>query len=97
MADPIVAVKQGQLKGTIDTDLDGQPFYKFKGIPYAQPPVGPLRFKVCIQFWVFNVFNSNFVALCRIIFQYIIMCLYYFEIIQISIRYEYFEGRYDIL
>lgn len=59
MTDPIVAVKQGQLKGTIDTDLDGQPFYKFKGIPYAKPPIGPLRFKVCIQFWAFNFFISN--------------------------------------
>lgn len=45
MADPIVTIKQGKIKGTTDTDLDGGSFYKFLGIPYAKPPVGALRFK----------------------------------------------------
>lgn len=45
-ADPIVAVKQGKLKGSIKTLLDGKPYYSFKGIRYGEPPVGKLRFKV---------------------------------------------------
>ncbi|CAB3227974.1 unnamed protein product [Arctia plantaginis] len=45
MASPIVAVKQGKLKGSVKTLLDGKPYYSFKGIRYGQPPVGKLRFK----------------------------------------------------
>ncbi|XP_066154415.1 juvenile hormone esterase-like [Euwallacea fornicatus] len=40
-----VKVKQGSIRGTTGTNLDGDTFYKFLGIPYAKPPVGPLRFK----------------------------------------------------
>lgn len=43
--DPIVTVKQGKLKGSTSTLLNGSPYYSFKGIPYAQPPIGKLRFK----------------------------------------------------
>ncbi|XP_004927161.1 carboxylic ester hydrolase [Bombyx mori] len=43
--DPIITVSQGQLKGTIKNLPDGTPYYSFKGIPYAQPPIGKLRFK----------------------------------------------------
>ncbi|XP_026729816.1 esterase B1-like isoform X1 [Trichoplusia ni] len=42
---PVVAVKQGKLKGSLKKCLDGSSYYSFKGIPYAQPPVGKLRFK----------------------------------------------------
>ncbi|KOB56298.1 Carboxylesterase CXE23, partial [Operophtera brumata] len=43
--DPIVTVKQGQLQGSILKLLNDSPYFSFKGIPYAQPPVGDLRFK----------------------------------------------------
>lgn len=41
----LVSVKQGDLLGVVDQYRDGRPFYAFKGIPYAVPPVGNLRFK----------------------------------------------------
>ncbi|XP_026749626.1 juvenile hormone esterase-like [Galleria mellonella] len=44
-SNPIVTVAQGQLKGSVRNHLDGSSYYSFKGIPYAQPPVGKLRFK----------------------------------------------------
>lgn len=45
--DYIVEVKQGQLAGLLEKDVTGDyDFYSFRGIPYAKPPVGKLRFKV---------------------------------------------------
>lgn len=41
----LVQVNQGGCLGTVDHFRAGHPFYAFKGIPYAQPPVGELRFK----------------------------------------------------
>lgn len=41
-----VAVKEGQLKGEVKKLLDGSSYYSFKGVPYAQPPIGELRFQV---------------------------------------------------
>ncbi|XP_026762565.2 juvenile hormone esterase-like [Galleria mellonella] len=43
MAAPIVEVEQGKLQGTLSEDKQ---FYIFRGIPYAKPPVGELRFRV---------------------------------------------------
>lgn len=42
---PVVTVEEGKLKGLRKSLLDGTHYYSFKGIPYAQPPVGNLRFK----------------------------------------------------
>ncbi|CAB3255054.1 unnamed protein product [Arctia plantaginis] len=40
-----VTVEQGTLNGEIVTSVIGENYYSFKGIPYAKPPVGALRFK----------------------------------------------------
>lgn len=45
MDSPTVYVKQGKLLGKFDKDYHGNKFIAFYGIPYAKPPVGPLRFK----------------------------------------------------
>lgn len=43
---PVVVVNEGPLRGMVQKLYDGSEYYSFKGIPYAQPPVGKLRFKV---------------------------------------------------
>ncbi|XP_076041309.1 juvenile hormone esterase-like [Oratosquilla oratoria] len=40
-----VDIDQGRLSGVTENTLKGRPYYAFRGIPYAKPPVGPLRFK----------------------------------------------------
>lgn len=41
-----VRVAQGGLRGKKQTAKTGVTYYSFQGIPYAEPPVGHLRFKV---------------------------------------------------
>lgn len=42
-----VVLKQGVLSGTVNkTFWNEQDYYSFQGIPYAEPPVGDLRFQV---------------------------------------------------
>ena len=43
---PTVFVAQGGLKGRTVTTTAGTTYCSFQGIPYAKPPVGPLRFQV---------------------------------------------------
>uniref|UniRef100_A0A8D8CQM8 Carboxylic ester hydrolase n=1 Tax=Culex pipiens TaxID=7175 RepID=A0A8D8CQM8_CULPI len=42
---PVVTVRQGKLRGISDTLPNGHRYHYFKGVPYAQHPVGPLRFR----------------------------------------------------
>lgn len=42
-----VKINSGPLVGRHLTTHNGRPIRAFMGIPYAQPPVGDLRFKVC--------------------------------------------------
>lgn len=42
-----VKTKSGPVKGEKQlTTFENKEFYAYKGIPYAKPPVGSLRFKV---------------------------------------------------
>lgn len=36
----------GVIQGTIQKSRDGKDFSQYLGIPYAQPPIGNLRFEV---------------------------------------------------
>uniref|UniRef100_H2ZGN3 Carboxylic ester hydrolase n=1 Tax=Ciona savignyi TaxID=51511 RepID=H2ZGN3_CIOSA len=44
---PVVNTLYGKVQGEVDVALDigGSKVYKFAGIPFAKPPVGPLRFE----------------------------------------------------
>lgn len=43
----LVTTKSGRIRGKLEKTLwFKKPFYSFKGIPYAKPPVKDLRFKV---------------------------------------------------
>lgn len=40
-----VQVQQGKVAGVVEKLPNGGSFFAFRGIPYAEPPVGELRFK----------------------------------------------------
>ena len=42
---PLVATREGLVSGVTDSSADGHLFYSFKGIRYARPPLGRLRFE----------------------------------------------------
>jgi len=46
LADDLVVLKQGRLKGHRLTTRKGREIFAFQGIPYAKPPVDKLRFQV---------------------------------------------------
>lgn len=47
-----VVLQQGTLRGKKEVLEDGRHYYTFLSIPYAQPPLGDLKFKVsCCAFW----------------------------------------------
>lgn len=53
-ADNVVKTESGEVQGvTAKTLLNQRQFYSFRGIRYAQPPIGNLRFKVkeILCFW----------------------------------------------
>lgn len=45
MSEPVVTVKQGKLRGVVVKSVLGNSYIAFRGIPFAAPPVGDLRFK----------------------------------------------------
>lgn len=61
---PIVRTKSGELIGTHATTLlDQRKFLSFRGIPYAQPPIGSLRFRVSyIIIWMPLLFSFIFTS-----------------------------------
>lgn len=48
-SDPIVQIKNGTIQGSFMKSRKGREFSAFRGIPYALPPLGELRFEVSIK------------------------------------------------
>ena len=49
-----MTVKQGAIRGVQERLPNGGPMYCFKGIPYAHPPIGRLRFQSPVPLEVFK-------------------------------------------
>lgn len=47
---PVVETRNGKLIGSIGKSRIGRDFYEYVGIPYAEPPLGNLRFEVLKRF-----------------------------------------------
>ncbi|KAK5647711.1 hypothetical protein RI129_002603 [Pyrocoelia pectoralis] len=45
MENPTVIIKCGKIRGKMERDYCDKKYYSFRGIPYAKPPIGSLRFK----------------------------------------------------
>lgn len=56
---PTVKLTQGSLQGYHKKSYDGRIYTAFEGIPYAVPPVGPLRFKVIICWLIFQTTSED--------------------------------------
>lgn len=50
MSKPVVTVQQGKLEGAELKSALGLSYLAFRGIPFAAPPIGDLRFKVCFRY-----------------------------------------------
>lgn len=48
MSNPKVTLPEGSIQGCCRKDINGEEFLCFEGIPYGEPPVGELRFKVSL-------------------------------------------------
>ena len=49
----IVTVKEGKVRGIKkSSEYSGAEYYSFYGIPYGQPPINTLRFKVITE-WLY--------------------------------------------
>lgn len=46
--DPIVSTLAGKVSGSVEEGVTGHKYLAFKGVPYAKPPVGELRFEASI-------------------------------------------------
>lgn len=49
----IISLRLGPIKGIQRISYLGNRFYSFRGIPYAQPPIGKLRFRVEYKSYTF--------------------------------------------
>ncbi|KAJ8687537.1 hypothetical protein QAD02_023331 [Eretmocerus hayati] len=62
----VVNARCGRLRGSIEDSFEGYKYCSFKGIPYAEPPVGQLRFKdpVPLEPWTGEKNATSFGPMC---------------------------------
>lgn len=65
---PKVETKLGGIVGHYKHSEHGRRYLAFEGIPYAQPPVGELRFQVCENFFRFIFLSSLYLFFYRFTF-----------------------------
>lgn len=71
-----VKVTEGFLEGELVNNEFGGQFCSFKGIPYAQPPVGDLRFKVPLAIiFFFSIQNLGYIFINFVKFACIYLTL----------------------
>ena len=58
-----VSVQQGALAGYKITTRKDRHVFAFEGIPYAAPPIGDLRFRVCKNVTAISLSHITFVPL----------------------------------
>lgn len=59
----LVRIEQGQLRGKVLSSVRDVQYFSYKGIPYAKPPIGELRFKVRLILFTKSVYiciTSNY-------------------------------------
>lgn len=61
--DPSLEIPDGQIVGTYGETVNGTKYVAFKGIPYAEPPIGDLRFAVSFfNRMECNAFDNAFIG-----------------------------------
>lgn len=48
----VIQTPNGEMRGFRSSSRDGRPFLEFLGIPFAEPPIGNLRFEV--KYFIFH-------------------------------------------
>lgn len=65
---PVVEIQSGKIRGTIETGVTGEKYLAYKGIPYAKPPLGDLRFEVsnsCSHHFLIEVIYTYSVSVSK--------------------------------
>nr|CAD7431044.1 unnamed protein product [Timema monikensis] len=62
-----VNIQQGTLRGNTTSTVSGTTYYTFRGIPYAKPPVGELRFTApqAVDPWTESIDVFEFGSMCK--------------------------------
>ena len=59
----VISTPQGEIDGLADIARDGDKFYAFRGVPFAQPPTGEFRYfnfsKVLLKLHTPTIFFCN--------------------------------------
>lgn len=66
---PMLEIESGLISGKVKYTWSGRTVFGFEGIPYATPPVGPLRFQVSVYSNIFQTINIFYLFLLTLPIQ----------------------------